>query len=78
MLDISVGACLLERLKPLRSFRPSFLSIASLLAQVSAFSSLLARFLRLGLLRVASAFARAPKEIEAASSGSGSDEEDDF
>lgn len=47
LLDISVGACLLERLKSRRSLRPSFRSSASLFSQPSSPMRFLVRSLGL-------------------------------
>jgi hypothetical protein len=80
--EISVGACLEERLKSLWSARPALRSRDSALVQVSVGSEGFEAFfwgldLDLGLERVAEALARAPKEMEAASRGSGSDDASD-
>lgn len=76
--DISVGACLLERLKSRRSLRPAFRSRASLSSQPSAAVLFFLRSLTLlgGLARVAWAFARAPKEMVAAASGTSDSDSD--
>lgn len=73
-----MGACLLLRLKSLWSLRPAFRSRASLLAQPSP-GMVDVGFFLLRPERDSEALARAPKEIEAAAEGSGSesDSEDD-
>jgi len=70
-----VGACLLLRPKSRRSFRPAFRSSASLLAQPSEGVGLVGCFF-LWPERDSDALARAPKEIDAAASGSEEEELD--
>jgi hypothetical protein len=75
-----VGACLEERLKSRWSARPAFRSTDSALVQVSVGSEGFFEVfldLDLGFVRVAEAFTNAPKEMEAASRGSGSDDASD-
>jgi len=78
LLDISVGACLLDRLKSRRSFRPALRSAASLSSHASPFTWDFVEgfgFLPV-LLSVAWAFANAPKDIDAAAASGPSSSED--
>ena len=74
-----MGACLLERLKSLRSFLPAFRSAASLSSHASPFMGGFAEdfWVLPCLVSVACAFANAPNDIDAAASGPSSSEESD-